>query len=127
MMYGVSAGTKKLNLICTKILNQETFNQGSNVLYFHSHTVKPRPGQTVSGKGLLCIPCYKHTLRTWMKIIQYLQGEKIYDSVKKCIKNDLISWTNHPPQGCVYGEHVEVLLHSQYLHQYIASHTHTQT
>lgn len=65
MMYGVSTGTKKLNLICTNILNQENFNQGSNVLYyFHSHTVTPWPGQTVSGKGLMCIPCYKHTLRT---------------------------------------------------------------
>lgn len=65
MMYGVSTGTKKINLIHAKILNQETFNQGSNVLYyFQSHTVKPRPGQTALGKRLLCIPRYKHTFRT---------------------------------------------------------------
>jgi hypothetical protein len=63
--YGVSTGTKILNLKCTKILNQEIFNQGSNVLFYsQSHTVKLRLRQTVLGKGLLCIPHYKHTLCT---------------------------------------------------------------
>jgi len=65
MMYGVSIRTKKLNLICIKILNQETFNQGSNVFYyFQSHAVKPRLEKTVLGKRLLCIQRYKHTLHT---------------------------------------------------------------
>lgn len=65
MTYGVSTGTKKLDLICTKVLNQEIFNEGSNVLYyFQSHTVKPKLGKTVLGKGLLYLLHYKHTLHT---------------------------------------------------------------